>query len=92
MRAFSLTADSKTNITMDYDDIRNQFDDAIKKYDSNHTSQKTRFGEAELGMAPLLSWMANQGGTVDFISKRFVFTTDKDLDSWATRQPAAAGA
>jgi hypothetical protein len=91
VRMFGLTSSSQTNMTMDYDDIRQQFEQAIAKFDGLHPSQPTSFGKAEFGMAPLLSWMANQGGTFDFVSKYFVFATDDDRATWQaqSKRPAA---
>ena len=81
IREFGLDAQSATAMRYDLDDLRGQFSDAIARY-NRENEQQTYATDNVLGTLPAISWLAHQGGTVDAVSKQFVFASDADRARW----------
>ena len=81
LRAFGLDPNQPTKMRYDFQDLRGQFDAAIERF--NHEGSQQAFSSDNLmGTVPALSWLAHQGGTMNVVSKRFVFASDADRERW----------
>lgn len=85
--AFSLDPNASIGMQYDYADIRQQFDQAIIKYEKEAT--RTAFAQDNiLGTLPAVAWLGNQGGATSLINRQFVFTSDADREKWKSKLPS----
>lgn len=81
VRQFGLNPQAATAARWDIDDLRGQFAEAIARYNAEST-QQTYSTDNVMGVLPAISWLAHQGGTLDAVSKQFVFASDADRERW----------
>ena len=65
------------SIQVNYEDLKADFGDAVDRY-NDENAIKAFSSDIAIGALPALSWLQSQGGTIDWISEKFVFTTEKD--------------
>lgn len=87
LRAFGLDAGKPTTMRYDFDELRAQFDGAIERF-NGESAQAAYSTDNLMGSVPAISWLAHQGGTLNVVSKQFVFASDADRARWqkATRR------
>jgi len=85
---YALDPNQPTQMQYDYADLQKQFEQALKKYEANNARAYAQ--DNILGTLPALSWLANQGGTINAINKQFVFTSDADREKWKNKIPRAS--
>ncbi|VVB72226.1 Uncharacterised protein [uncultured archaeon] len=68
------------SIQVNYEDLKADFEDAIDRY-NDENAIKAFSSDNAVGALPALSWLQSQGGTIDRISEKFVFTTEKDRNT-----------
>ena len=81
VRAFGLDPSQATRMRYDFQELRGQFDAAIDRF-NREGSQQAFSSDNLMGTVPALSWLAHQGGTLDVVSKQFVFASDADRARW----------
>ena len=77
---------------MDYADLQNAFNDAIKKYVAK-TDQRPYVDDNIGGTLPALEWLFSEGGAFGALtspySKNFVFVSQADRDRWGKKPPTS---
>ena len=69
------------SIQVDYEGLKADFEDAIDRYNRDEDNVKAFSSDNAIGALPALSWLQSQGGTVDWISEKFVFTKEEDMNA-----------
>ncbi|MFO1494830.1 MAG: hypothetical protein U1F26_09230 [Lysobacterales bacterium] len=81
VRQFGLNPQAATASRWDLNDLRGQFAEAIARYNAEN-AQQTYATDNVMGVLPAISWLAHQGGTLNVVSKQFVFASDADRERW----------